>query len=74
MEAEATPRRCKRFSRWLPAMRRSPKRAGGQKEWARKSGVVPSMISMVLTGDRPPNEKLLSALKLRRVVIFERVR
>ena len=55
-------------------LRSEVKRAGGQKEWARKSGVAPSMISMVLTGDRPPNEKIISALKLRRVVIFERVR
>src|SRR5258708_7974969 len=52
-------------------LRSEVRRAGGQKEWARKSGVAPSMISMVLTGDRPPNEKIISALKLRRVVIFE---
>jgi hypothetical protein len=49
-------------------------RAGSQKEWAKKNGVVPSMISMVLTGDRPPNKKILSALNLRRVIVFERVR
>jgi hypothetical protein len=55
-------------------LRSEVRRAGGQKEWARKSGVAPSMVSMVLTGDRPPNEKIISALKLRRVVIFERVR
>jgi len=54
-------------------LRSEVRRAGGQKEWARKSGVAPSMISMVLTGDRPPNEKIISALKLRRVVVFERV-
>ena len=55
-------------------LRSEVKRAGGQKQWARMSGVAPSMISMVLTGDRPPNEKIIRALKLRRVVIFERVR
>ena len=55
-------------------LRLEVKRAGGQQEWARKNGVVPSMISMVLSGDRPPNEQIISALKLRRVVIFERVR
>jgi hypothetical protein len=55
-------------------LRSEVKRAGGQKEWARKNGVAPSMISMVLTGDRPPNKKIISALKHRRVVIFERVR
>jgi hypothetical protein len=55
-------------------LRSEVKRAGGQKEWARKSGVAPSMVSMVLSGDRPPNEKIIRALKLRRIVIFERVR
>ena len=25
------------------------------------------------SGDRPPNKKIISALKLRRVVVFERV-
>jgi hypothetical protein len=29
---------------------------------------------MVLTCDRPPNKKILSALNLRRVIVFERVR
>jgi hypothetical protein len=55
-------------------LRLEVKRAGGQQEWARKNGVAPSMISMVLSGERPPNEKIISALKLRRIVIFERVR
>jgi hypothetical protein len=55
-------------------LRSEVKRAGGQQEWARKHGVVPSMISMVLSGDRPPNKKIISALKLRRIVVFERVR
>ena len=54
-------------------LRSEVRRAGGQKEWARKSGVAPSMVSMVLTGDRPPNEKIISALKLRRVVLYERL-
>jgi hypothetical protein len=48
-------------------------RAGGQQKWAKKNGVVPSAISMVLAGDRPPNKKILSALNLRKVVVFERV-
>jgi hypothetical protein len=55
-------------------LRSEVKRAGGQQEWARKYGVAPSMISMVLSGDRPPNKKIISALKLRRIVVFERVR
>ena len=48
-------------------------RAGSQQEWAKKNGVAPSSISMVLSGVRPPNKKIVSALKLRRVVVFERV-
>jgi hypothetical protein len=28
---------------------------------------------MVLSGARPPTKKIISALKLRRVVVFERV-
>src|SRR5215475_15851124 len=39
-------------------------RAGSQKKWAKKNGVTQSLISMVLSGDRPPNNKI-SALKLR---------
>jgi hypothetical protein len=27
---------------------------------------------MVLSGDRPPNNKIISVLKLRRVVVYER--
>jgi hypothetical protein len=42
------------------------KRAGNQKKWAKKNGVTQSLISMVLSGDRPPNNKMISALKLRR--------
>ena len=55
-------------------LRSKVNRAGGQKEWAKKNGIVPSTISMVLAGDRPPNKKIISALKLRRVVVFERAR
>jgi predicted transcriptional regulator len=48
-------------------------RAGSQKKWAKKNGVTQSLISMVLSGDRPPNYKIISALKLRRVVVYERL-
>ena len=54
-------------------LRSEVKREGSQNAWAKKYGVAPSAISMVLSGDRPPNEKIVSALKLRRVVQFERV-
>ena len=48
-------------------------RAGSQKKWAKKNGVTPSLVSMVLSGDRPLNNKIISALKLRRVVVYERL-
>jgi hypothetical protein len=54
-------------------LRSEVNRAGSQKEWAKENGVTPSSISMVLSGVRPPNKKIISALKLRRVVVFERV-
>jgi DNA-binding phage protein len=55
-------------------LRAEVKRMGGQAEWARKNGVARSMISMVLTGDRPPSKKIISALNLRVVIVFERIR
>jgi hypothetical protein len=54
-------------------LRSEVNRAGSQKEWAKENGVTPSSISMVLSGVRPPTKKIISALKLRRVVVFERV-
>jgi hypothetical protein len=54
-------------------LRSEVNRAGGQTKWAKKNGIVPSAISMVLAGDRPPNKKIISALKLHRVIVFERV-
>ena len=54
-------------------LRSEVNRAGSQKEWAKENGITPSSISMVLSGVRPPNKKIISALKLRRVVVFERV-
>src|SRR5262249_25413810 len=44
-------------------------RAGSQKKWAKKNGVTQSLISMVLSGYRPLNNKIISALKLRRIVV-----
>ena len=54
-------------------LRSEVNRAGSQQEWAKENGVAPSSISMVLSGVRPPNKKIVSALKLRRVTVFERV-
>jgi hypothetical protein len=52
-------------------LRLKVKQAGGQSEWAKKSGASRSLISMVLNGDRPPsNKKILNALRLRRAVGF----
>jgi len=45
-------------------------RAGSQKKWANKNGVTQSLVSMVLSGDRPLNNKIIRALKLRRVVVY----
>ena len=47
-------------------------RAGSQKKWAKTNGVTPSLISMVLSGDRPLNNKIINALKLRRVERLDR--
>src|SRR5215475_1679422 len=55
------------------SLRLEVKRAGSQKKWAKENGVTQSLISMVLSGDRPPNNKIISALKLRRVVVYERL-
>jgi hypothetical protein len=55
-------------------VRAQVKRAGGKTAWARKIGVVPSIVNMVFHGKRPPNEKIIRALKLRRVVRYERIR
>ena len=57
----------------IRSLRSEVKREGSQKAWAKKYGVAPSAISMVLSGDKPPNDKIISALKLHRVVVFERV-
>jgi DNA-binding transcriptional regulator YdaS (Cro superfamily) len=46
-------------------------RAGSQKKWAKKIGVTQPLISMVLSGNRPLNNKIISALKLR--VVYERL-
>src|SRR5262249_34847957 len=46
-------------------------RAGSQKKWAKKMGVTQPLISMVLSGKRPLNNKIISALKLR--VVYERL-
>jgi hypothetical protein len=45
-------------------------RAGSQKKWAKQIGVTQPLISMVLSGKRPLNNKIISALKLR--VVYER--
>jgi hypothetical protein len=54
-------------------LRAEVKRAGGQVKWARKNRVARSMVSMVLSGDRPASRNIIRALKLRRVIVFERI-
>ena len=54
------------------SLRLEVKRAGSQKKWAKENGVTQSLISMVLSGDRPLNNKIINALKLRRVERLDR--
>lgn len=44
--------------------------AGGLRAYARSLGVSPSMISMALSGYRPPNPTVLADLDLERVVRY----
>lgn len=48
--------------------------SSSQVELARELGISASYLNDVLRGRREPGEKILKALKLRRVVSYERVR
>jgi hypothetical protein len=50
------------------------KRAGGQKHWARLTGIERTNVSSVLSGQRPPSKGLLKALGLRKVIAFEKIK
>lgn len=46
-------------------------RAGGQGAFAKVAGVTQPYVSDVLKGRRPPSEKLLAAVGLRKIVRYE---
>jgi hypothetical protein len=47
-------------------------RAGGQSAWARRSGVDRPLLNQVLRGKRPLPPTIIQALKLKKVVAYER--
>ena len=47
-------------------------RAGGQSAWARRSGVDRTYVNQVLRGKRPIPPTIIQALKLKKVVAYER--
>lgn len=46
-------------------------KAGGQKAWAIAHGISAAYVSDTLQYRREPGEKILAALKLRRIVTYE---
>jgi hypothetical protein len=46
--------------------------AGNQSAWARQFGFSHSIVSNVLLSKRQPTAKILKALNLRKVVLYER--
>jgi hypothetical protein len=47
-------------------------RAGGQSAWARRSGVDRAFLNQVLRGKRPLPPTIIQALKLKKIVAYER--
>jgi DNA-binding transcriptional regulator YdaS (Cro superfamily) len=58
--------------RFLSSLRRDVKRAGGQSEWARQTGVDRSYVSKVLCGRKPPGPSICHALGLEGLIWHER--
>jgi hypothetical protein len=49
-------------------------KAGGQREWARANDIDHAWVSRLLGGGREPGDKVLAALKLRRLpTTYERI-
>lgn len=48
--------------------------AGGQRAWSNKHGISEQYVSDVMNARHDPGEKILTALGLRRVVTFERIK
>jgi len=55
-------------------LREECRKAGGQNVWAMGHKVSPAYVNDVLSGRRGPGASILRALKLRRVVTYERVK
>jgi len=55
-------------------LRREVERCGGQVAWARRHGLHPSTINKVLNAQRRPGARLLAALRLRKVIAYQRRR
>lgn len=49
-------------------------RDGGQSEFARSIGTSPGYVNDVLSGRRDPGDKILNALGLERVTVYQRKR
>ena len=49
----------------------SVRAAGSQSAWARKFAYSRSIVSNVLLSKREPTPEILSALKLKRVILYE---
>ena len=48
-------------------------KAGSQRAWGQATGIDPSIVSKVLKGKLPPTPQIVHALKLRTVVVSEKV-
>jgi DNA-binding phage protein len=56
----------------LRLLREDVDKAGGQSAWARRSGIERTHLNRVLKGKRPLSPTIVQALKLKRVVAYER--
>ena len=45
-------------------LRAEVERAGGQSAWARREGIDRTLLNKVLSGQKPPSNKIIKALKL----------
>jgi DNA-binding phage protein len=50
-------------------LRRDVERAGGQSEWARRTGTDRTSLNKVLRGSRPASSQIIKALELKEIVV-----
>jgi hypothetical protein len=55
----------------ISLLRSEVKRAGGQSEWARQTGISRTMLNKVLNGHKSPTMTIIAALKLRLVFVSD---